>query len=152
MYTVYERYGAGMSCRRSRMYSRFWTHGHVRTCRCRHAYRRYRLHQLRGLEFSLLNELLWIQLLISPRYSSVFYSLVFIVGYEKGELVVELVHELLSQGDMWLRRRSGLTGRLLVQCPASVGMSLSKTPKPFCSKRAGCRLAWMTPPSVCECV
>ena len=31
-------------------------------------------------------------------------------------------------------------------------MFLSKAPNPNCSRRAGCRLAWLTPPSVCESV
>ena len=30
--------------------------------------------------------------------------------------------------------------------------SLSKTTNPNCCRRAGCRLAWLIPPSVCECV
>ena len=45
------------------------------------------------------------------------------------------------------------TGRLLVRFPAppaSVGVSLSETPQPTCSRRAGCRLAWLTPSSVGE--
>ena len=35
-------------------------------------------------------------------------------------------------------------------CLLSVEESLSKTPQP--NRRACCRLAWLTPPSVCECV
>jgi hypothetical protein len=31
-------------------------------------------------------------------------------------------------------------------------VSLSTTLHPNCSRRAGCRSAWLTPPSVCECV
>ena len=49
--------------------------------------------------------------------------------------------------------------RWLIRSPAppswvreSVAVPLSKTPHPDCSWRAGCRLAWFTPPSVCECV
>ena len=42
-------------------------------------------------------------------------------------------------------------GRLLVWSP-SVEVSLSKTPHPNCCRRAGCRPAWLTPLSVCECV
>ena len=34
----------------------------------------------------------------------------------------------------------------------SVEVSLSKTPHPHCSKRAGCRCVGLTPPLVCECV
>ena len=36
--------------------------------------------------------------------------------------------------------------------PPSVGVSLSKAPHPNCSRRADCHPAWLTPPSVCECV
>ena len=48
-----------------------------------------------------------------------------------------------------------VTRRLLVQSPAppqSVEVSLIKTPHPNCCRRAGCRLAWQTLLSVCECV
>ena len=54
--------------------------------------------------------------------------------------------------------RAGLlvTVSLLVRSPAppslSVEVSMSKAPNPDCSPRAGWRLAWLTPPSVCECV
>ena len=34
----------------------------------------------------------------------------------------------------------------------SVEVSLSKAPNPNCSRRAGCHHAWLTTPSLCECV
>ena len=36
-------------------------------------------------------------------------------------------------------------------CLSHCLVSLSKTPHPHCSRRAGCLLPWLTPPSVCEC-
>ena len=44
-----------------------------------------------------------------------------------------------------------LDGSLLVRSPDPRLLFLSKTPHANCSRRAGCRLAWLTTPSVCEC-
>ena len=61
------------------------------------------------------------------------------------------------RGSMWLRRESGSTGnrKIASSIPGSsrcVEVSLSKTPNPNCSWRAGCLPAWLTPPSVRLCV
>ena len=67
------------------------------------------------------------------------------------------VSQLQHIGGMWLRRYSRLAGyrkvaSSILVSSSSVDVSLSETPHPDCSWRAVCRPAWLTPPSVCECV
>ena len=55
---------------------------------------------------------------------------------------------MFQDGGIWLRKYSGLAGNLKVassipgSSQPSVEVSLSETPQPDCSRRAGCRPAW----------
>jgi len=52
-----------------------------------------------------------------------------------------------------MKRQSSLVERINGINPwPSVEVSMSKTPNPRFSRRAGWRLAWLTPPSFYECV
>ena len=55
-----------------------------------------------------------------------------------------------SSGSCRLSTNRKVGGSIPGSTGPSVEVSLSKTPNPSCSRRAGWRLAWLTPPSVYE--
>ena len=74
---------------------------------------------------------------------------------QTGETPFSTIHGMKGGSSTGGRAGWLVTARLIVRSPAppssSVEVSLSKTPHPNC-RRAGCRLAWWTAPSVFECV